>query len=154
VFGVSGFEFVILAVLALLVFGPDRLPSIAADAGRMIRQLRKMAQEAREEVSGAFPELDDLGLADLDPRQFVRRQLLEEKDDLDAALDGRPTSPAKQARPVESAVAPTDVPAPADSAPTAAVDSTMTAPGDSTMTAPVAADSAVPTRSPWDADAT
>lgn len=133
-FGVSGFEFVILAVLALLVFGPERLPSIAADAGRMIRQLRKMAQDAKQEVSGAFPELDDMGLADLDPRQFVRRQLLEEKDDLDAALDGRPTPPppAKQARPVEpAAAARTDVP---DVAP------------------PVATDSAAP--SPWDADAT
>jgi sec-independent protein translocase protein TatB len=134
VFGVSGFEFVILAVLALLVFGPERLPSIAADAGRMIRQLRRMAQEAKEEVSGAFPELDDLGLADLDPRQFVRRQLLEEKDDLDAALDGRPT-PAAKAGPVEPAAPRTDVPTP-DAAPPAVADSTTPAP------------------SPWDADAT
>jgi sec-independent protein translocase protein TatB len=140
VFGVSGFEFVILAVLALLVFGPDRLPSIAADAGRMIRQLRKMAQEAREEVSGVFPELDDLGLADLDPRQFVRRQLLDEKDDLDAALDGRPTPVAKQASPVEPPAARTDVPSPsADAAPSGT---------------PVVTDAAVPAPSPWDADAT
>jgi sec-independent protein translocase protein TatB len=134
VFGVSGFEFVILAVLALLVFGPERLPSIAADAGRMIRQLRKMAQDAREEVSGAFPELDDLGLADLDPRQFVRRQLLEEKDDLDAALDGRPAAAAKEVRPAEHAASANDVPAAgAEAAPTTAAD---------------------PGPSPWDADAT
>ena len=139
-FGVSGFEFVILAVLALLVFGPEKLPSIAADAGKMIRQLRKMAQDAKEEVSGAFPELDDLGLADLDPRQFVRRQLLEEKDDLDAALDGRPAPVAKQARPVEPAAGRTEVPAPAPE----------TAPA----VTPAASDSAASAPSPWDADAT
>jgi sec-independent protein translocase protein TatB len=148
VFGVSGFEFVILAVLALLVFGPERLPSIAADAGRMIRQLRKMAQEAREEVSGAFPELDDLGLADLDPRQFVRRQLLDEKDDLDAALDGRPTPVAKQASPVEPPAARTDVLSPSPSpSPSPSADAAPSG-------TPVATDAAVPAPSPWDADAT
>jgi len=97
-FGISGFEFVILAVLALLVFGPERLPGLAADAARILRQLRRMAQEARDEVSGALPDLEELGLKDLqdlDPRRYVRRQLLEERDDLDAALEERP--PARRA---------------------------------------------------------
>jgi sec-independent protein translocase protein TatB len=134
VFGISGFELVILAVLGLLVFGPDKLPGVAQDAGRMIRQLRRMAQEARDEVSGAFPELKDLGLdglSDLDPRQYVRKQLLDEKDDLDAALDEQP-SRARRQPPVE---------APAAVAPTLDVPDPVTPPG------PV-------TPAPWDADAT
>jgi sec-independent protein translocase protein TatB len=135
VFGVSGVEFVILAVLALVVFGPDRLPGVAQEAGRVIRQLRRMAQEAREEVKGVFPELDDLGLRDLDPREFVRRQLLDEKDDLDAAINGRPTREA-QRRPAANAPRAADVPAVRDSPANYEVPETPTGP------------------SPWDADAT
>jgi sec-independent protein translocase protein TatB len=130
VFGVSGVEFVILAVLALVVFGPDRLPGVAQEAGRVIRQLRRMAQEAREEVKGVFPELDDLGLRDLDPREFVRRQLLDEKDDLDSAINAHPTR-----RPGADAPR-ADVPAVRDSPANYEVPETPAGP------------------SPWDADAT
>jgi sec-independent protein translocase protein TatB len=145
VFGISGLELVILAVLALLVFGPDKLPGVAQDAGRMIRQLRKMAQEARDEVSGAFPELDDLNLADLDPRQFVRRQLLDEKEDLDAALDDRPGRTDRQPvrdtrrRPQEQAPPAADVPL---------------LPEPVEPTEPVAAEAPPAGPAPWDADAT
>ncbi len=88
-----------LAVLALFVFGPDKLPKVAADAGRLLRQLRQMAQGAKDEVTGSLgPEFSDLNLSDLDPRAFVKRQLLDERDDLDRAIndrpDGRPPSPA------------------------------------------------------------
>jgi sec-independent protein translocase protein TatB len=134
VFGISGLELVILAVLALVVFGPERLPGVAQEAGRMIRQLRRMAQEAREEVSGVFPEFDDLDMRDLDPRHFVRRQLLDEKDDLDAALDGRP-SPARRATEPPAAAA-VDVPAVESSADPAETAASASGPA------------------PWDADAT
>jgi sec-independent protein translocase protein TatB len=163
VFGISGLELVILAVLALLVFGPDKLPGVAQDAGRMVRQLRKMAQEAREEVSGAFPEFSDLGLdgiSDLDPRQFVRKQLLEEKDDLDAAMDGKPGTAARRAPqplPPEAltpasdqasstaGVASTEVGSPpAPDLDPAAPSAASPAPGSPTPVSPA----------PWDADAT
>ena len=160
VFGISGFELVILAVLALLVFGPDKLPGVAQDAGRMIRQLRKMAQEAREEVSGAFPELSDLGLdglSDLDPRQFVRKQLLEEKDDLDAALDGKPTASARrqpQSLPPEAMSPATDVPAPVEGAVDVSTAEVSSA-ADLEVESPSAAAAPGPvTPAPWDADAT
>jgi sec-independent protein translocase protein TatB len=105
VFDVGPFELLALAALALFVFGPDKLPKMAADVGRMLRQLRKMAQGAKDEVTGALgPEfsdlkLDDLSLSDLDPRTFIKRQLLEESDDLDRVLKEEPTrsngSPAR-----------------------------------------------------------
>lgn len=80
-----------LAVLALFIFGPDKLPKVAADAGRMLRQLRQMAQGAKDEVSGSLgSEFADLNLSDLDPRAFVKRQLLDERDDLDRAINDQP----------------------------------------------------------------
>ncbi len=43
-------KLLVLAVLALVIFGPERLPSIAAQAGRMLRELRRMAEGARSEL--------------------------------------------------------------------------------------------------------
>jgi sec-independent protein translocase protein TatB len=143
VFGVSGLEFVILAVLALVVFGPDRLPGVAQEAGRMIRQLRRMAQEARDEVTGAFPEFEDMGLGDLDPRQFVRRQLLEEKDDLNAAVDGRPARQTQRRARVDAP--------PAVDVPTDAVSPVVR---DSPANYEVSPPEPPSGPSPWDADAT
>ena len=36
-------EVVVMAILALLIFGPERLPKVAADAGRLLRQVRELA---------------------------------------------------------------------------------------------------------------
>jgi sec-independent protein translocase protein TatB len=86
VFDVGAGEVIGLAVVALVVVGPEKLPRYAADAARMLRQVRRLASEARDEVTRELgPELKDLDLADLDPRQLVRKHLLEpiNLDDLD-----------------------------------------------------------------------
>lgn len=44
-------EVLALAVVGLLIFGPERLPKAAADAGRWVRQIREMAGSARKELS-------------------------------------------------------------------------------------------------------
>ena len=72
----------VIAVLALLLLGPDKLPQYAAEAARFIRQLRNMANEARTEVTRELgPELEGLNLRELDPRALVRRHLLDPIDD-------------------------------------------------------------------------
>jgi sec-independent protein translocase protein TatB len=77
-------EFLGLAVVALLVLGPDKLPKFAADAARFIRQVRRMANTAREDVRREFgPDLQGISLDDLNPRTALRKHVL---DDLD--LDG------------------------------------------------------------------
>lgn len=72
-------ELIVIAVLALLVFGPDRLPKVAADAARTLRQLRSMAVAARKDLSDAAGLENDEELAkvvrdirDLDPRRALR----------------------------------------------------------------------------------
>jgi sec-independent protein translocase protein TatB len=76
-------EILALIVIALFVFGPDRLPKVAKDAGRMLRQLREMANGARSQLKSELgPEVADIDLDSLNPRTFVRKHLLED-DPLD-----------------------------------------------------------------------
>ena len=51
VFDIGIGEIMILAVLGLLVFGPERLPKAAADAVRMLKQVRGMAANARQDLA-------------------------------------------------------------------------------------------------------
>jgi sec-independent protein translocase protein TatB len=86
VFDVGLGEALLLVVLALIIFGPDQLPKVASQAGRALRQLRAMANSARNDLrEGLGPEFADFDVADLNPRRFVRKHLLEDLDDLDQA---------------------------------------------------------------------
>ncbi len=72
-------KLLILAVIALVVFGPDRLPGLATQAGRMLRELRRMADGARSELQDQLgPEFSQFDLNDLNPKHFVRKHLLDE----------------------------------------------------------------------------
>ena len=84
-FGSVGWlEIVTLLVVALLVFGPDKLPSVARDAAQMLRQLRGMAKSARSQIKTELgPEFSDFDLDSLNPRTFVRKNLFEDDDEED-----------------------------------------------------------------------
>jgi sec-independent protein translocase protein TatB len=75
-------ETAVLLLLGLFLFGPERLPGLAADAGRALRKLRayvkEMSHELREELG---PEVADLDLRSLHPREIVRRNLFEDDED-------------------------------------------------------------------------
>ena len=66
-------EILILAAAALFIFGPDKLPKLAADAARTFRTLRQMVTNARRDLTDTLgPEFDGMNLEDLNPRTFVR----------------------------------------------------------------------------------
>jgi Tat protein translocase TatB subunit len=53
-------EILAVAAIALIVFGPDKLPDIARSVGRMLSQLRRMADEVRDEFKeGLDFEVDE-----------------------------------------------------------------------------------------------
>lgn len=84
-------EIVVLLVLGLFVFGPDRLPGMAADAGRSLRKIRLYVKGMTDDLKSELgPELGDVDLASLHPRTFVQKHLFsDDDDDLDPSV-GRP----------------------------------------------------------------
>ena len=85
-------ELLVLLVLALFVFGPDRLPSLAADAGRTLRKVRTYVKGMSDDLKSELgPELGDVDLASLHPRTFVQKHLF--SDDDDAAPARRRSAP-------------------------------------------------------------
>ena len=78
-FDLSLTKIAVLLVIAVVIFGPDQLPRVAAQAGRTLRELRRLADGARRDLAeGLGPEFADFDIADLNPRTFVRKHLLDD----------------------------------------------------------------------------
>jgi sec-independent protein translocase protein TatB len=93
VFDLSITKLLVLAVIGLVIFGPDQLPKMARQLGGTLRDLRRMAEKARSDLQeGLGPEFADFDVADLNPKAFVRKHLL---DDLDGATDFLTSQPRK-----------------------------------------------------------
>ncbi len=94
VFGVNGWEFILLIVIAVFVLGPDRLPEYAAKLARGIRKARVLAEGAREQLKDQLgPDYEDINWRQYDPRQYdprriVREALLEPIDEAVAPVRG------------------------------------------------------------------
>jgi len=67
VFSVSPAELVTIAVVALLVFGPHKLPEIARKVGRIGREVSRAAQELKSGIEREYDEATN-------PLHEVRRQ--------------------------------------------------------------------------------
>jgi Tat protein translocase TatB subunit len=94
-------EILVVAVVALLVFGPEKLPDMARNVGRTISDLRRTAQEMRDEFSTGFDE-------DSPPPRSTRPAASEDPDDdVDYVVEDEPPD-AVPKRPTESG--PTDPP--------------------------------------------
>lgn len=79
-FDLSVTKLLVLAVIALVVFGPHELPRIAQQAGRALRDLRRIAEGAKADLrEGLGPEFQDFDFEDLNPRRFVRKHLLDDE---------------------------------------------------------------------------
>jgi sec-independent protein translocase protein TatB len=106
VFDLSLPKLLVLAVIALVIFGPNELPTIAAQAGRALRDLRKIAEGAKNDLrEGLGPEFADFEIEDLNPKRFVQKHLL---GDLNA--DQAAQQPARQAAPNGTPLTPDERP--------------------------------------------
>ena len=52
-FGIGPEELFLIAIIALLVLGPERMPKVMRDVGRVVGDLRKTSDELREEFMNA-----------------------------------------------------------------------------------------------------
>ncbi len=76
-------EILVLAILAVIFFGPDKLPLMARKAGKAVRYVRQMAGNAQTQIRTELgPDYDDLDFRDLNPKAFVQKHLLADVDPL------------------------------------------------------------------------
>jgi sec-independent protein translocase protein TatB len=96
VFDLSIPKLLVLAVIALVIFGPHELPKIASQAGRALRDLRKIAEGAKNDLrEGLGPEFADFEIEDLNPKRFVQKHLFD--DNGDSATAGAAAQPSRPA---------------------------------------------------------
>ncbi len=80
--GLGWGEIGVILLLALFIVGPERLPGVAADAGRTLRSLRRQVKGLTDDLKTELgPEFADVDLRSLHPRTFVQKHLLEDDDE-------------------------------------------------------------------------
>ena len=73
-------EILVLLLIGVFIFGPDKLPKAISDGVRMIRNLRDMARNATGDLNRQLGT--NLELEDLHPKTFLRKHLLSEDDEM------------------------------------------------------------------------
>ncbi|MCY7400916.1 MAG: Sec-independent protein translocase protein TatB [Nocardioides sp.] len=77
-------ELAVIALVAIFVLGPDKLPDLARQAAQFLHKARSMATSARDDLRSELgPEFSDLQLRDLDPRTIVRKHITEAMAEVD-----------------------------------------------------------------------
>lgn len=69
-FGIGLFELVMIAVVALIVLGPERLPGAMREVAKWMRQLRNLSSEFQSQFSEEFKMLDELN-----PRRIINEAI-------------------------------------------------------------------------------
>jgi sec-independent protein translocase protein TatB len=83
-------EIIGLAVLAMILIGPDKLPQFAVDAAKFVKKIRTFATNATNELKENLgPGFEDLQPADLNPKTFIKNQLSNALDEQDVKAKGK-----------------------------------------------------------------
>ena len=93
---INGPEFLLLLVLAVILFGPERLPDLARKAARLLRYLRTVAGSAQQQLSKELgPEFENVDFRDLNPKAFVQKHLLDDIEPVIADVKSEVTDVGK-----------------------------------------------------------
>jgi sec-independent protein translocase protein TatB len=79
VFGINGPEFFLLLIIGVLVIGPQRLPEYTQKLANLVKEVRRMASGAREQIKEEVGiDIDDVDWKKYDPRQYDPRRIIKE----------------------------------------------------------------------------
>jgi TatA/E family protein of Tat protein translocase len=53
-------ELIVIGIIALIVFGPDKLPGMARNVGKALHELRRAASDVRSEISAGLEDDEPL----------------------------------------------------------------------------------------------
>src|SRR3954449_9290851 len=97
--GLTFEKLLLLAVLAVVLLGPDRLPRYAAQLARLVKSLKSLTDNAKDRMREEMgPEFDEVDWKKLDPRQYDPRRIIRE-----ALLEDAPSSSGVRTAPVAPA---------------------------------------------------
>ena len=106
-FGIDGVDLIIILVLAVVMFGPEKLPQYSRKAARLFVYFRDIANNAKTTLSTELgPEYADLELKDLNPKTFIAKQLRDEValiDETKRELAATATTLKSSAKEIEAA---------------------------------------------------
>ncbi|MDO5091850.1 MAG: sec-independent translocase [Propionibacteriaceae bacterium] len=122
-FNIDAGEFILILILGVVMFGPEKLPNLARKAARVFVAIRDIANNAQTQLRQELgPEYSDLKIQDLNPKTFVAKHMREEIAALDEAkreitaagqaakrATTLPSDPTPSAKPV-SAATPAEAP--------------------------------------------
>ncbi|MFJ4207083.1 Sec-independent protein translocase TatB [Paenarthrobacter sp. NPDC089675] len=112
-FGINGPEFIVLLIIGVLVIGPSRLPEYTQKLANLVKEVRRMASGAREQIKEEVGiDIDEVDWKKYDPRQYDPRRIIKDalfEDDskplsagapaaaatVAAAADAKPAAPAR-----------------------------------------------------------
>ncbi|WP_160664549.1 twin-arginine translocase TatA/TatE family subunit [Pseudarthrobacter sp. ATCC 49987] len=96
--GINGPEFILLLIIGLLVIGPSRLPEYTQKLANIVKEVRRMASGAREQIKEEVGiDIDDVDWKKYDPRQYDPRRIIKEAlldDDTKPVSAGAPAAVA------------------------------------------------------------
>ncbi|MCU1434030.1 MAG: Sec-independent protein translocase TatB [Pseudarthrobacter sp.] len=97
-FGINGPEFFLLLIIGILVIGPQRLPEYTQKLANLVKEVRRMASGAREQIKEEVGiDIDDVDWKKYDPRQYDPRRIIKEAlldDDTKPVSSGAPAAVA------------------------------------------------------------
>ncbi|WP_457950763.1 Sec-independent protein translocase TatB [Pseudarthrobacter sp. alpha12b] len=97
-FGINGPEFILLLIIGVLVIGPQRLPEYTQKLANLVKEVRRMANGAREQIKEEVGiDIDDVDWKKYDPRQYDPRRIIKEAlldDDTKPVSAGAPAAVA------------------------------------------------------------
>ena len=77
--GINGPEFILLLIIGLLVIGPSRLPEYTQKLANIVKEVRRMASGAREQIKEEVGiDIDDVDWKKYDPRKYDPRRIIRE----------------------------------------------------------------------------
>ena len=95
-FDLGAGELLGLAVLGMILVGPERLPRLASDAAKLVKKLRSISNSATAELrENLGPGFEDLQPSDLNPKTFIKKQINDVMAQDDLPKKGKPTYESK-----------------------------------------------------------
>ena len=90
-FNLGAGEIIGLFIIGVILLGPDRLPTLAADAAKLLIKIKRIAQSATNELkSNLGPGYEDLQVKDLNPKTFIKKHIGDVIDKNDFEIKPKP----------------------------------------------------------------